>query len=85
MEAQRQLKYIKVPKINVNPRYRMKGKSGSAQMAKRKEIRKDVLKKRYIDRMQQGRREAGLDKEEEKKPKDKHKEKFHKDILDRFK
>ncbi|KAA0192393.1 hypothetical protein HAZT_HAZT009934 [Hyalella azteca] len=61
MEEKRRLIYMKVPKIDPNPRYRMKGKSGSAQTARRKLIKREVHKKRYIDRLKRAREGAGID------------------------
>ena len=83
LEHHRKLLHVNVPKIVVNPRYRMKGKSGSAQMAKRKAHRKETLKDRFLKNMKKARVEAGI--EVEQKVQDKHKEKLHKNILDRFK
>lgn len=92
MEARRQLLYVNVPKINPNPKYRMKGKSGSAQMAKRKMIKRDVHRTRYLNRIDRLRNEAGIDAEgndlkskPKPAPKDKHREQFHENIMDRFK
>ncbi|KAF2362758.1 BING4 C-terminal domain [Trinorchestia longiramus] len=61
MEEKRRLIFMKVPKIDPNPRYRMKGKSGSTQMARRKYIKREVFKKRYIDKLKRARTNAGLD------------------------
>ena len=47
-DAKLQLSHIKAPKIDVEPRYRMKGKSGSAKKFKRKQKMVETNKREYI-------------------------------------
>lgn len=60
MEEKKRLIYMKVPKIDPQPRYRMKGKSGSGAVEKRKLIKRSVHKKRYIARLRRLRQRAGI-------------------------
>ncbi|XP_068230632.1 WD repeat-containing protein 46 [Palaemon carinicauda] len=69
LEAKRALKYVKVPKLDVQPRYRMKGKSGSAQKFKRKQKTLDIKKREYIKDAVIARDNLGLKEEKRQKPK----------------
>ncbi|KAB7497506.1 WD repeat-containing protein 46 [Armadillidium nasatum] len=48
LEAKKKLHWVKVPKVDIQPRYRMKGKSGSAQRFKRKSQMKEHEKREYL-------------------------------------
>ena len=68
----------------------MKGKSGSAGVARRKNIIKSMNKERFLERKKMQRRKAGIKTNQEmyqeaNKSDDKHKEKYHENILERFK
>lgn len=69
LEAKKALKYVRVPKVDVEPRYRMKGKSGSAQKFKRKQKTVDIKKREYIRNAVIARDELGLKEEKQTKPK----------------
>ena len=80
LEAKKALKWVKVPKIDLKPRYRMKGKSGSAMKFKRKMKMKEDEKREFIkfikEKKHQEEQEEKQKTEENVKPPA---------ILDRFK
>lgn len=45
VDAKRQLFHLKPPRINMNPRHKMKGRGGSAKAARNKQIVKDLKRK----------------------------------------
>ena len=52
-------------------------------MAKRKQIIKDIVREKIFDKVAAAKEEHGL--VEAKPKKDKHREKYHENVLDRFK
>ena len=69
---------MRVPKVDVLPRYRMKGKSGSAQKFKRKHQALDIKKQQFLKNATTARDDLGLGPQ---------KRKFNKHtggVLDRF-
>jgi len=82
IEAKSKLVNIKVPNFDVRPRYRMKGKSGSAQKFKRKQKKVETLKRDYLKSAVVQRKQLGLNKEKKKKKKSSQKQT---EVLDRFK
>ncbi|KAK7014075.1 WD repeat-containing protein 46 [Halocaridina rubra] len=81
LEAKRKLMYIRVPNIDVTPRYRMKGKSGSAKKFKRKQRAEGDKKREYLKEAIEHRDNLGLNKMKKKKERKKGTE----ELLDRFK
>lgn len=79
MEAKKALLYVRKPKIDFTPRYRMKGKSGSAQKFKRKQKVREDTQREYLKVAFSQREELGLDKKKNKQ------EGEPPEILDRFK
>lgn len=69
LEAKKALMYINVPKVDVKPRYRMKGKSGSAKKFRRKQQEQDAQKQEYLKKAIATRDELGLKKEKKVKKK----------------
>ena len=79
LDAKKALLYVRKPKVDFTPRYRMKGKSGSAQKFKRKQKVREDTQREYLKTAYAQKKELGLDKKkkqtEEKAP----------EVLDRFK
>jgi len=84
LEAKSKLINIKAPKYDVRPRYRMKGKSGSAKKFKRKQKKIETLKKDYVKSAMEQRKGLGLNNNNKNKKKKK-KSNETVQVLDRFK
>lgn len=78
LEAKKSLLYVRKPKIDFTPRYRMKGKSGSAQKFKRKQKVREDTQREYLKTAYTQREELKLDKKSKQNAKPQ-------EILDRFK
>ena len=78
LDAKKKLLHIRPPKVDVVPRNRMKGKSGSSQKFKRKAIVSETKKKEYIKEALDMREQIGLN------VKKKHQNKSYGPLLDRF-
>lgn len=78
LEAKKALLYVRKPQVDFTPRYRMKGKSGSAQKFKRKQKVREDTQREYLKAAYAQKEELGLGKK-------KSKEEQPPEILDRFK
>lgn len=78
LEAKKALLHVRKPTIDFTPRYRMKGKSGSAQKFKRKQKVREDTQREYLKTAYSQREELNLVKKSEQQSKPT-------EILDRFK
>ncbi|XP_063589076.1 WD repeat-containing protein 46-like [Penaeus indicus] len=86
IEAKKTLLHVRAPRIDPTPRYRMKGKSGSATMFKRKQKVREDAQRGYLKTALRQQAEAGLGKDYFKdKQKQKEQQKEQPTVLDRFK
>lgn len=81
MDAKAKLIYVKKPEIDFTPRYRMKGKSGSAQKFKRKQKVKEDQQREYLKAAKEQLMDLQADKVDSKAKQDVKPP----EILDRFK
>ncbi|XP_017869357.1 PREDICTED: WD repeat-containing protein 46 [Drosophila arizonae] len=58
IDAKRQLFYLKPPRININPRHKMKGRGGSAKAARNKQIVKDQQRKEFIAEVRKAKKDV---------------------------
>jgi len=77
MEERKKLKFLAMPKFNPTPRHRMRGKSGSAETARRKEIIKSINRDKRVQKSLDARKEGGVleDEADAARPKKSKKEK----------
>lgn len=78
LEAKKALLYVQKPKIDFTPRYRMKGKSGSAQKFKRKQKVKEDTQREYLKTAYSQKEELNIVKKSKQQS-------VPPEILDRFK
>ncbi|XP_045111785.1 WD repeat-containing protein 46-like [Portunus trituberculatus] len=80
LEAKKALLYVRKPKVDFTPRYRMKGKSGSSQKFKRIQKVREDTQREYLKAAYTQRKELGLGKKKKQQ-----KETKPTEVLDRFK
>ncbi|KAH8387680.1 hypothetical protein KR093_008794 [Drosophila rubida] len=92
VDAKRQLFQLKPPRINMQPRHKMKGRGGSAKMARNKQIVKDLQRKEFISELRKTKQSViAAHKQQEDGveagdvPTKKKKAKVVRSVLDRFK
>lgn len=78
LEAKKALLYVQKPKIDFTPRYRMKGKSGSAQKFKRKQKVREDTQREYLKTAYSQKEELNIVKKSKQQS-------VPPEILDRFK
>lgn len=78
LEAKKALLYVQKPKIDFTPRYRMKGKSGSAQKFKRKQKVREDTQREYLKTAYSQKEELNIVKKSKQQS-------VSPEILDRFK
>ncbi|EDV92355.1 probable U3 small nucleolar RNA-associated protein 7 [Drosophila grimshawi] len=90
IDAKRQLFHLKPPRININPRHKMKGRGGTAKAARNKQIVKDMQRKDFIAEVRKAKKgviadhKLKNDGDAGQQPKVK-KERPVRSVLDRFK
>ncbi|XP_062139389.1 uncharacterized protein LOC133848040 [Drosophila sulfurigaster albostrigata] len=88
VDAKRQLFQLKPPRINMQPRHKMKGRGGSAKMARNKQIVKDLQRKEFITELRKTKQSviaAHKQQDEGAEGANKKKPKAPRSVLDRFK